>query len=260
MKKLFGCIIILVVAGLILSGCTDTDNAVSDTDEAQEQALSKKYPEDYIPPIVPETEAVQEPSLSKGPPPPTTICHKPGTPAQKTLTLPSTAIPGHLGHGDVLGPCAGACPAFDRIIDADGTASAGDGTPGSIDPGLCGAPLSTFPYVFNSSGLDGFDNDGDGLWTFDTDGPGPLGDDIHVEDTAFCPTAAGFRNGSHDVGFDCVVLDPDGSLFTGQPVSYDLEVGASPDPRVKYHDANGNGSWDDGEDIVLDVNLSGFFD
>lgn len=35
------------------------------------------------------------------------ICHKPGTPAEKTLVLPPSAIPGHLGHGDLLGPCPG---------------------------------------------------------------------------------------------------------------------------------------------------------
>jgi hypothetical protein len=34
------------------------------------------------------------------------ICHKPGTPAQKTLWLPESALPGHLAHGDVLGPCS----------------------------------------------------------------------------------------------------------------------------------------------------------
>ncbi len=34
-----------------------------------------------------------------------TICHRPGTPAEKTLVLPPSAIPGHLGHGDTLGPC-----------------------------------------------------------------------------------------------------------------------------------------------------------
>jgi hypothetical protein len=33
------------------------------------------------------------------------ICHKPGTPAEKTLYLPESAIPGHLGHGDKLGKC-----------------------------------------------------------------------------------------------------------------------------------------------------------
>lgn len=34
-----------------------------------------------------------------------TICHKPGTPAQKTMTLPQSALNGHLGHGDTMGPC-----------------------------------------------------------------------------------------------------------------------------------------------------------
>ena len=28
------------------------------------------------------------------------ICHKPGTPAAKILTIPQSAVPGHLGHGD----------------------------------------------------------------------------------------------------------------------------------------------------------------
>ena len=34
-----------------------------------------------------------------------TICHKPGTPAEKTMTLPQSALSGHLGHGDTMGPC-----------------------------------------------------------------------------------------------------------------------------------------------------------
>jgi hypothetical protein len=33
------------------------------------------------------------------------ICHKPGLPAQKTMSLPTDAIPDHVGHGDTLGPC-----------------------------------------------------------------------------------------------------------------------------------------------------------
>jgi hypothetical protein len=33
------------------------------------------------------------------------VCHKPGTPAQKTLLVAQSAVPGHLGHGDALGPC-----------------------------------------------------------------------------------------------------------------------------------------------------------
>jgi hypothetical protein len=48
-----------------------------------------------IPPVVPES-----PGADK-----VTICHKPGTKAQKTLQVPPDAVPGHLGHGDTLGPC-----------------------------------------------------------------------------------------------------------------------------------------------------------
>jgi hypothetical protein len=33
------------------------------------------------------------------------VCHKPGTPAEKTLHLPQAAVPGHLGHGDYPGAC-----------------------------------------------------------------------------------------------------------------------------------------------------------
>jgi len=33
------------------------------------------------------------------------ICHKPGTPAQRTLEIPVQALAGHLGHGDTIGSC-----------------------------------------------------------------------------------------------------------------------------------------------------------
>lgn len=39
-----------------------------------------------------------------------TICHKPGTPAEKTLELPQAALKGHLGHGDQLGACPDSPP------------------------------------------------------------------------------------------------------------------------------------------------------
>ena len=35
-----------------------------------------------------------------------TICHKPGTPAEKTMVIPLPALSGHLGHGDHEGECA----------------------------------------------------------------------------------------------------------------------------------------------------------
>jgi hypothetical protein len=34
-----------------------------------------------------------------------TICHKPGTPDEQTKEVPKSAVNGHLGHGDQLGPC-----------------------------------------------------------------------------------------------------------------------------------------------------------
>jgi hypothetical protein len=34
-----------------------------------------------------------------------TICHKTGTPAQKTLVIPQQSLAGHLDHGDTIGPC-----------------------------------------------------------------------------------------------------------------------------------------------------------
>jgi hypothetical protein len=34
-----------------------------------------------------------------------TLCHKPGTPAEKTMELPDSALAGHLGHGDTTGAC-----------------------------------------------------------------------------------------------------------------------------------------------------------
>ena len=39
------------------------------------------------------------------------VCHKPGTPAQHTLYLPSPAIQAHIGHGDTLGVCPPLPPA-----------------------------------------------------------------------------------------------------------------------------------------------------
>lgn len=36
---------------------------------------------------------------------PVEVCHKPGTPAEKSLTVDEKAVPGHLGHGDYLGEC-----------------------------------------------------------------------------------------------------------------------------------------------------------
>jgi len=52
--------------------------------------------------------ALSSPAMAGSPPASkeaVTLCHKPGTPAEKTLVLPSSAVTGHIGHGDVAGAC-----------------------------------------------------------------------------------------------------------------------------------------------------------
>jgi hypothetical protein len=59
---------------------------------------------------------------------PTTFCHKPGTPAEETKTLPRVAWEnGHQQHGDTLGPCAGG--------EDPGGEDPGGEDPGGEDPG-----------------------------------------------------------------------------------------------------------------------------
>ena len=69
----------------------------------------------------PEPESVTQPSGE--PVTKVEVCHKPGTPAEKTLWLPESAVPGHLGHGDVLGACGEEAPA------EDGTPQGAEPTP-----------------------------------------------------------------------------------------------------------------------------------
>lgn len=182
-----------------------------------------------------------------------TICHKPGTSDEATLSVAASAVAAHLAHGDTRGDCRP--QTIDVVIDADGTATAGSGDPAARDVAV-GNPLSSFPVTnFGpDSGLDMFDRDLSNSWT--------AGDDLHSEGSA-CPT--GIRDSIHQLGQDCKVLDINGDLATGDQVSCDLEVGVGftqtpcPPPNVKWFDANADGAWQSGEDIVLDVNNDGIF-
>ena len=160
--------------------------------------------------------------------------------------------------------CTGPQAANDIIIDADGLVSAGRGIPAFLDGLVHGDILTNWPTGFSDEGIDGFDNDNSNSWT--------LGDDIHIERAADgnCPT--GTNNGFHVAGLDCVVLDLNTSLFTGQPVDCDFETGTfcgappnlltSGTGDLTFFDGIGAdpGFYDTGEDIVLDVNANGFFD
>lgn len=53
----------------------------------------------YVPPVIVITPEPPQPQ-----PQMVTICHKPGK-HQQTMTLPQSALNGHLGHGDTLGAC-----------------------------------------------------------------------------------------------------------------------------------------------------------
>lgn len=73
-----------------------------------------------------------------GPPEKVTICHKPGTPEQKTMTLPTPAANAHQGHGDTLGPCEDV-----EEVCGDGICGAGeDEFNCAVDCG-CAAPGQT---------------------------------------------------------------------------------------------------------------------
>jgi hypothetical protein len=78
--------------------------------------------------VLQETHMVQPLAAQPGnAPDPVEICHKPGTPAEKNLTLPGVAgdgHDGHDGHGDDAGPCDGG--AF------DGGGGNGNGTGGRV--------------------------------------------------------------------------------------------------------------------------------
>lgn len=51
------------------------------------------------------THGIMSPAGAAAQPQAVTICHQPGTPAEKTLTLPAPAAEAHLRHGDRLGSC-----------------------------------------------------------------------------------------------------------------------------------------------------------
>lgn len=175
---------------------------------------------------------------------------------------PGDVCPGDDGDERLCNDNCTCCPAFDAIIDTDGTASPTAGGPASQEV-RCGDPIISLNATPNVAGLDTL-NDALGAfcgfhaWVF-----GPVGgDDIHLEDpfddpdgvVSTCPTA--IRDAVYNLGADCVVLDLDGSLFDGLGVCCDNAC----DPLLSFHDLNGNGWYNDGEDIVLDVNGNGIFD
>ena len=163
----------------------------------------------------------------------------------------------------VLGPKPGAftscANSIDFCVDGDGIASSGRGA-FSV---TAGAILTAWPTTQYIEGIDGFNIPG-GVWSNAVGGS-----DIHLEDPAGSCSLTAIRQGVHDTGpspitggQDCPVLDLDGSLFDQQVVECDFETGTfcTGAVPVKFVDSDGNGFWDNGEDIIQDVNGNGVFD
>lgn len=149
---------------------------------------------------------------------------------------------------------------IDICIDGDGIATAQSGSFSA----LWGMSLQTWPTGGGNEGIDWFDVDDNDTWT-----AGGLMDAIHLEDNnGACGT--GIRNGQYDLGSDCVVLDLGNILVNGLGVNCDLEVGAFCNgSETAYLGNNGmkflegeillDGFYNNGEDIIIDVNGDGIF-
>jgi hypothetical protein len=137
----------------------------------------------------------------------------------------------------------------DICVDGDGIASVGPGT-FSIN---VGDTILSASALGNPAGLDLIERSA-------VDGVYAAGDDLMVEDptgTPSCPTASrdAIYNNNADAQ-DCIVLDPDGTLADGDNVTCDTGAGCG----LWFKDDNGNGRYDVGEDLVVDVNNNGIFD
>ncbi len=120
---------------------------------------------------------------------------------------------------------------LDTIIDADGVVTSDDGIPGAVevsDGDLLIDFTGTTNYFLSLIGM--FDTDSSGSWT--------EGDDLIAHTSANVPK---------------VILDKDGSLTSISVPDFYLDA-LTTYWGIRYHDANGNGGWDNGEDIVLDTN------
>ena len=154
-------------------------------------------------------------------------------------------------------------PNQDVLVDCDGIASRFAGCINANVELKKGSSLTSWPTspgFQGQEGIDIFDRDNSNSWT--------SGDDIHLEDEDGPCTTGNRGSGVHDFNDtfqDCLVLDLNNDLHSKDqlPVDCDLESGTfctgTLVSDLKFFDANGNGVYNNGEDIVRDFNGDGIF-
>lgn len=88
----------IIITGDLKVGAVVAINAcVNEEGEIEIISITVIYDPVETPPDIPPGEEEEQERV--------TLCHKPGTPAEKTKSLPASALYGHLGHGDTRGAC-----------------------------------------------------------------------------------------------------------------------------------------------------------
>lgn len=130
----------------------------------------------------------------------------------------------------------------DYVIDSDGTTTTANGTAQVV---AVSDNLTTFESTFTgnrTSDILMFDKDSNKKWS--------SGDWLVLE--------SGTIDGTYDTTTDTVILEGSGSIANSDSADFQLFV-VGKLLNIRFHDSNSNGVWDDGEDIVVDVNYNQAF-
>jgi hypothetical protein len=140
----------------------------------------------------------------------------------------------------------------DFIIDADGTSTSGDGLPAKVET-PAGATIVSFESTVADISEDVRFVQGQSILWYDSDlnGKWSSGDDLVLEQ--------GVNDTDYDLGTDLVILDANNSLSDGLVGTAQLQ-GIGGLLRIYFYDADSDGGWDTGEDIIVDVNGDGDYD
>jgi hypothetical protein len=129
----------------------------------------------------------------------------------------------------------------DFVIEADGSATTGNGLPGAqvvaAGNALKGFKATIPPGTARTKDILMYDLDGNKKWS--------AGDALILEN--------GVIDGIYNTSTDLVLLAGSRAIVNGEAADYQLYV-VGRLLNIRFHDANGNNQWDDGEDIVVDVN------